>query len=52
MAAVHAEDVHTYFLFVGDLNGHNHEWLGSTTKNRQGIAAFAGLPLVIEVLEI
>ena len=40
MAAVQAEDVHASFLFVGDLNGHNQEWLGSTTTNRLGVAAF------------
>ena len=39
MAAVQAEDVRAYFLFVGDLNGHRQEWLGSTTTNRHGVAA-------------
>ena len=29
MAAVQAEDVCASFLFVGDLNGHHLEWLGS-----------------------
>ena len=33
MAAVQAEDVRASFLFVGDLNVHNQEWLGSTTTN-------------------
>ena len=33
MAAVHDENVHASFLFVGDLNGHHQEWLGSTTTN-------------------
>ena len=28
------------FLFVGDLNGHHQEWLGFTTANRHGVAAF------------
>ena len=28
------------FLFMGDLNGHHQEWLGSTTMNRHGVAAF------------
>ena len=28
------------FWFVGGLNGHHQEWLGSTTKNRHGVAAF------------
>ena len=39
-AAVQAEDVRASFLFVGDLNGHHQEWLGYTTTNRQGVAAF------------
>ena len=40
MAEVQAEDVHASFLFVGDLNGHHQEWLGYTTTNRHGVAAF------------
>ena len=40
MAAVQAEDVHASFLFVGDLNGHHQEWLGSITTNCHGVAAF------------
>ena len=40
MAAVEAEDVHASFLFVGDLNDHHQEWLGSTTTNRHGVVAF------------
>ena len=40
MAAVHAEDVRAYLLFVCDLNGHRQEWLGSTTTNRHGVAPF------------
>ena len=40
MAAVQADDVHTSFLFAGDFNGHHQEWLGSTTTNRHGVAAF------------
>ena len=40
MAAVQAEDVRASFLSVGDLNGHHQEWLGSTTTNRHGVAAF------------
>ena len=40
MAAVQAENVRASFLFVGDLNGHHQEWLGSTTTNRHGVAAF------------
>ena len=34
------EDIRTSFLFVGDLIGHHQEWLGSTTTNRHGVAAF------------
>ena len=40
MAPVQAEDVHASFLFVGDLNGHHQEWLGSATTNSHGVAAF------------
>ena len=40
MAAVQADDVRASFLFVGDLNGHRQEWLGSTTTNRHSVAAF------------
>ena len=39
MAAVLAADAHDSFLFVGDLNGHHQEWLGSTTTNRHCVAA-------------
>ena len=38
-AAVQAADACTSFLFVGDLNGHHQECLGSTTTNRHGITA-------------
>ena len=34
-----AADARASFLFVGDLNGHLQEWLGSTTTNRHGVAA-------------
>ena len=34
------EDVCASFWFVSDLNGHHQEWLGSTTTNRHGGAAF------------
>ena len=34
------EDDRASFLFRGDLNGHHREWLGSTTTNRHGVAAF------------
>ena len=40
MAAVQAEDKLASFLFLGDLNGHNQEWLGSTITNRHGVVAF------------
>ena len=40
MAAVQADDIRASFLFVGDLNGHHQEWLGSTTTNRHGVEAF------------
>ena len=40
MATVQAEDVRASFLFVGDLNGHHQEWLGSTTTNGHGVATF------------
>ena len=40
MAAVQTEDIRAPFLFVGDLNGHHQEWLGSTSTNRHGVAAF------------
>ena len=39
MAVVQAEDIRASFLFVGDLNGHHQEWLGSTTTNPYGVAA-------------
>ena len=40
MAAVQAKDVRASFLFVGDLNGHHQERLGSTTRNCHGVVAF------------
>ena len=39
MAAVQVEDVRASFLFEGNLNDHQ-KWLGSTTTNRHGVAAF------------
>ena len=33
-----AGDMRVSFLFVGDLNDHHREWLGSTTTNRYGVA--------------
>ena len=40
MAAMQVEDVRASFLFVGDLNGHHQEMLGSTTTNSHDVAAF------------
>ena len=40
MAVVQAEDIRASFLFVGDLNGRHQKWMGSTTTNRHGVAAF------------
>ena len=39
MAAMQAVDVHASFLFMGDLNGHCQERLGSTTTNPHGVSA-------------
>ena len=39
MSAVQAVDALALFLFVGDLNGHHQEWLGSTTTNLHGVVA-------------
>ena len=35
MAAVLAEDIRPSFLFLGDVNGHHQEWLGSTIMELQ-----------------
>ena len=40
MTAVKAEDMRGYFLFLGDLNGHHQEWLGSTITYRYCVASF------------
>ena len=40
MSAIQAEDVRACFLFVVDFNGHHQEWLGSSTTNCHGVAAF------------
>ena len=40
MAAVQPEDIRACFEFVGDLNSHHQEWLGSTTTNRHRVEAF------------
>ena len=39
LVAVQTEDIRASFLFVADLNGHHQEWLGSTTRIRDGVAA-------------
>ena len=38
MAAVQAADARASFLFVGDLNGHHQEWLGSTQLKIKAVA--------------
>ena len=40
MAVMQDVDVHASFLFVGELNAHHQEWLGSTATNRHCVAAF------------
>ena len=40
MAAMQSEDVRSSFLFVGDLNDHYQEWVGSITTKRHGVATF------------
>ena len=40
MVAVQAEDMRASFLFMGYLNGHHPEWLGSAMSNSHGVAAF------------
>ena len=49
MAAVQAEDVRASFLFVVDLNGHQREWLGSTTTNSHGVAALTSRPCPVVI---
>ena len=39
-AAVQADDVRASFLFIGDLNGHHQECLGSRTTDPHGVATF------------
>ena len=39
MIAVQAKDIRGSFLFVCDFNGHHQDWLGSTTTDRDGVAA-------------
>ena len=37
MAAAQAVYVRASLLFMGDLNDHHQEWLGSTTNNHHGL---------------
>ena len=39
MGAMPARDVSDSFAFMGDMNNHHREWLGSTTTNRYGFTA-------------
>lgn len=40
MASIQSVDVKASFIFVGDLNGHHQEWLGSISPtNSNGLAA-------------
>ena len=39
MAAMQAEDICASFQFLGDLNGHHQEWLGSINMNCHAVAA-------------
>ena len=52
MAVVQPEDVRASFLFVGDLNGHHQEWLGSSMTNSHGVARLTSplCPVVISWL--
>ena len=49
MAAMQAEDVRASFLFVGNLNGYDQEWLGSMTKNRHGVADLTSWPCLVVI---
>ena len=40
MAAIQAEDVRASFLFMGDLDLHRQDWMGSSTTYRHGVEAF------------
>ena len=40
MASIQAADRKASFVFVGDLNGHHAEWLGSPRTDRHGEAAY------------
>ena len=49
MAAIQEEDIRALFLFIGDLNGHHQEWLGSTITNRHGVSALDLQPYMARV---
>ena len=51
MAAIQIEDISASFPFAADLNGHHYEWLGSTTTNCHGVAAFDFATVSMHVLE-
>ena len=38
MVAVQTVDARGSFLFMGNLNGHHQDWLGSTSTNCHGVA--------------
>lgn len=40
MATIQSFEEEVAFIFVGDMNGHHQEWLGSACTARHGIAAF------------
>ena len=49
MAAVQTDDVRASFLFVGDLNGHYKEWLGSTTTNRHELRSLTAQQSLVAI---
>ena len=41
MSDIQQEDKKTAFIFVGDLNAHHQEWIGSVIgTDRHGVAAY------------
>ena len=49
MAAVQAEDVRASFLFVGDLNNHHQEYLGSTTRTVVKLKPLTSQPFPVAI---
>ena len=49
MAAVQAEDVRASCLFVGDLNGHNRDWLGCTNRHKSSQIVMVSQPLTLQL---